>query len=171
MLMSFISKVDLAGCNVVVCFKQVFNMWNSLENVACAQQERKRGRWKGDGGENEEKARMTPELAQPPASQSLQQHEYQSGAAERRDQMKTGEEEREQGLWGNDEAVKGNNCRCIFFFFFFQSSTASGDASEQSLWDTWAELRESCLVRALIKIFLQPSWDTRRKHAVCESLV
>lgn len=47
----------------------------------------------------EEKARMTSELAaHPSASQSLQQHEYQSGAADRQDQMKKGEKEREQGL-------------------------------------------------------------------------
>lgn len=113
-------------------------MWNSLENVACMQQKLKE-RWKSDEGKNgqKEKARMTSELAaHPSASQSLRQHEYQSAAADRQDQMKKGEEEREQGLWGNDEAVKGNNCRCIFFFFFKAQgrpthANVSGDASEQ----------------------------------------
>lgn len=99
---------------------------------------------------------MTSELAaHPSASQSLRQHEYQSAAADRQDQMKKGEEEREQGLWGNDEAVKGNNCRCIFFFFF-SFSKLKGDQPMQmwaamllsSQFDTWAEPRESRRVRA-----------------------
>lgn len=92
---------------------------------------------------------MTSELAaRPSASQSSQQHEYQSGAADQRDQMKKGEEERELGLRGNDEAVKGNNCRCSFFFKAPTDANAGSDVGEQSLWDTWAEPRESCLVRA-----------------------
>lgn len=160
----FISKGDLAGCNVVLCFKATFNMWNTLENVTCVQQKLKRERRKGDGEENvhKEKAKMTSELAaHPSASQSLQQHEYQSGAADQQDQMKKGEEEREeereQGLWGNDEAVKGNNCRCIFFFKAQGSPTqanVSSDASEQSLWDTWAE-PGSCIIHWLTLSFSQ----------------
>lgn len=137
MLMSFISKVDLEGCNVVLCFKVTFNMWNTLENVTCVQQKLKMERRKGDGGENvhKEKTKMTSELAaHPSASQSLQQHEYQSGAADQQDQMKKGEEEREQGLWGNDEAVKGNNCRCIFFF----QSSREPNPGKCEWWRFWA---------------------------------
>lgn len=144
---------------------------------------KKRERWKGDGGENvqEEKARMTPEFAaRPSASQSLQQHENQSGAADHQDQMEE-EEEQEQSLWGNDEAVKGNNCRCIFFFSPEAQgrpthANVSGDASEQSLWDTWAEPHERFVHRTLIKILLQPSWNSRgttggKRQSVCFGLM
>lgn len=152
-------------------------MWNTWKNVACVQQKLKRERWKGDGGENgqEENTRMTSEFAaHPSASQSLHQHEYQRAAADRQDQMKKGEEEREQGLWGNDEAVKGNNCRCFFFFFF---PKLKGDQPMQ-MWaamllssqsDTWAEPHKSCRVRAsyteedLPSAKLGSYWDSTRK--------
>lgn len=149
--MSFISKADLSKCIIVLCFKLAFNMWNTLENVACEQQKPKREKWKGDGGENvqEAKARMTSEwAAHPSASQSWQQHEYQSGAADRQVQMKKGEEEREQGLWGNDEAVKGNNCRCIFFF-----SKLKGDQPMQ----TW----RWCFGAAFVR-YLKTAWFLHR---------
>lgn len=60
-------------------------MWDTFGNVVCAQQQKTKERWKGDGGENVqgEKVRVTSELAEhPSASQSLQQHEYQSRAAD-----------------------------------------------------------------------------------------
>lgn len=62
---------------------------DKLENIVCTQQKLERGRC-GDGGRGEnvqeENGWVTPELAvHPPASQSLQQHEYQSGAADGQD--------------------------------------------------------------------------------------
>lgn len=61
---------------------------DKLENMVCAQQKLERGRCGGGGGENvqEENGWVTPLLAvHPPAFQSLQQHEYQSRAADRQD--------------------------------------------------------------------------------------
>lgn len=143
-------------------------MWNSLKTVACVQQKLKE-RWKSDGGKNgqKEKARMTSELAaHPSASQSLRQHEYQSAAADRQDQMKKGEEEREQGLWGNDEAVKGNNCRCIFFFLFQSSRETNPCKCERRCFWAASSIPEQSLAKAagfvhrtLITIFLKPSRD------------
>lgn len=130
--------------------------------------EGKMRKWWRENGQKE-KASMTSELAaHPSASQSLRQHEYQSAAADRQDQMKKGEEEREQGLWGNDEAVKGNNCRCIFFFFFFfkaQGRLTQCKCERRCFWAASSIPEQSrakaagFVHRTLITIFLKPSWD------------
>lgn len=143
--------------------------------MTCVQQKLKRKGGKGDGGENvqEEKTRMTSELAaHPSASQSLQQHEYQSGAADRQNQMKKREEEWEQGLRGNDEAVKGNNCRCIFFFkSSWETNPCKCDVSAQSETPERSLMKAAWFVHRSLISHAGIVLGTRRTQAVCEAIV